>query len=416
MVQSHRAESVNKSPVATIRASTPEPTTHVAQSDRWLFVDGAAAFGGHEVMLLRWLEELSAQRAVGTFLMARRDSQLARAGARHASIIDLPGASAGAGRGVFGALRDLAVFVRAALALRPSVCIVAEGCLLSQPLFVLAGRLIGLRVLLYVPMLQTSVSMGFARGRLRDAIVRHVYSKLPHGWVTITREQGEEFRAWAGIKRPILVLQNTVSRAIEAAPIGTAGLIEPASDRRLRVVVLGRLEPHQKGIDMLLDHAAAHPELGFAIRLTFVGTGPFEETLAERLKEDAALASWVTLLPWSPTIEIMHDHDVLLMTSRYEGVPLVMLEAMALGVPVVAPNFPGTRAFLTPGCLFEAGDMNAAFRAIEPLIDPQMRATIAERNRATFQTQASNDAFASAVRVLTPRIRALGHTTARSGA
>jgi glycosyltransferase involved in cell wall biosynthesis len=407
---------VNKTPIATIPAAAPEPITQVAQSERWLFVDGASAFGGHEVMLLRWLEELHAQRSVGTFLMARRDSQLARAGERWASIIELPAASTRATRGIFGALRDMTVFVRAAFAVRPSVCIVAEGCLLAQPLFLLAGRLLGLRVLLYVPLLQTSASMGFGHGRLRDAIVRHVYSKLPHGWVTITREQGEDFRAWAGIKRPILVLQNTVSRAIEAAPIGTAGLTEPSSDMRLRIVMLGRLEPHQKGLDILLDHIAAHPELGLAVRLTFVGTGPFDAPLAERLGSDAALASWVTLMPWSPTIEIMHDHDVLLMTSRYEGVPLVMLEAMALGVPVVAPNFPGTRAFLTPECLFEPGDMNAAFRAVESLVDADTRADIAERNRATFQARASNDAFANAVRALTPRIRALGHMTARSGA
>ena len=167
---------------------------------------------------------------------------------------------------------------------------------------------------------------------------------------------------------------------------------------------------------MLLDHVAAHPQLGRELRLSFVGTGPFEGALARRLKLDAALGSWVTLMPWSPTIEVMHDHDVLLMTSRYEGVPLVMLEAMALGVPVVAPNFPGTRAFLTPECLFEAGDMDAAFRTIASLLEPDERARIAQRNRAAFQARASNDAFATAVRALTPRIRALGRTTARSGA
>jgi len=407
---------VSKSPVATIPASTPEPAAHAAESDRWLFVDGATAFGGHEVMLLRWLEELRAQRFVGTFLMARRDSELSRSGVRHATIIELSPQPAGRLRRLLNTMRDIAVFARTALTVRPSVCIVVEGCLLAQPMFLVMARAMGLRVLMYVPMLQTSVSMGFGNGRLRDAIVRHFYSKLPHGWITITREQGEDFRAWAAAKQPILVLQNTVSRAIEAAPIGTAGLIEPARDRRLRVVVLGRLEPHQKGIDTLLDHVAAHPELGGELRLSFVGTGPFEGTLSNRLKTDAALASWVTLMPWSPTIEVMHEHDVLLMTSRYEGVPLVMLEAMALGVPVVAPNFPGMRAFLTPECLFQAGDMDAAFRTIASLRDPDERARIAERNRSAFQAQASNDAFAAAVRAATPRIRALGRATARSGA
>jgi glycosyltransferase involved in cell wall biosynthesis len=408
---------VSKSQAVAI-ASKPDAQSQPASDqgsdpERWLFVDGASAFGGHEVMLLRWLEELATQRAVSAFVLARRGSQLRREAVRHAVVIELPVHVPGKAQRLLGALRDIAAFVRAVWTLRPSVGVIAEGCLLSQPLFLLLARCVGLRVLVYVPLLQTSVSMSFGNGRMRDAIVRHLYAKLPHGWITITREQGDDFRSWAHVRQPILVLQNTVSRAIEAAGRVLESQPAAAADGPLRVVVLGRLEPHQKGLDTLLEHVCAHPELGRNLRLSFVGTGPFEAVIAERLKSDAALARWVSLEPWSPTIDVLRNSDLLLMTSRYEGVPLVMLEAMALGVPVVAPEFAGTRAFLARTCLFPAGDMHAAFQATVRLLDRDQRMRIVERNRAAFHAQASNDAFAAAVKALTPQIRALGRTSTR---
>lgn len=387
---------MTKAPAVAIAASKTSTASSI-EAERWLFVDGADSFGGHEVMLLRWLEELATQRTVESVVLARGGTRLARDAARHATVRELPASG--------GALRDAAAFMRTVSRERPRVCVIAEGCLLAQPWFLVLARLMGLRVMLYVPMLQTSVSMGFRSGRARDAIVRHFYSKLPHGWITITHEQGEDFRRWANVKQPILVLQNTVARSIEAA----VGDPTPhAHVGRVRALVIGRLEPHQKGLDLLLDHVRAHAYLGRSVQLDIVGTGPFEATLANALAADPALASWVSLSPWSATLDAMRSHDVLLMTSRYEGVPLVMLEAMALGVPVVAPDFAGTRAFLERDCLFEAGDLPAAFAVITRLADAARRRQVADRNRAVFAAQASNDAFAASVRALTPQLRALG--------
>jgi glycosyltransferase involved in cell wall biosynthesis len=375
-------------------------TVSPVEAQRWLFVDGADAFGGHEVMLVRWLEELAAQRAIEPVLLARAGTRLCREAAPYALVRELKTS------GSLRTLSDTVTFIRAALRERPDVCVIAEGCLLSQPWFLVLARLIGLRVLLYVPMLQASTSMGFRNGRMRDAIVRFFYSKLAHGWITITREQGEDFRRWANVKQPILVLQNTVARAIEAA--GSTRIAPFQSGERLRVLVLGRLEPHQKGLDTLLDYVRAHPQLGRRVHLSIIGTGPFGDVIANALASDPELASWVSLAPWSATLDAMRSHDVLLMTSRYEGVPLVMLEAMALGVPVVAPDFAGTRAFLQRDCMFDPGDLPAAFDAIARLADPARRWQAADRNRVVFVAQASNDAFAASVKALTAQIRGLG--------
>jgi glycosyltransferase involved in cell wall biosynthesis len=398
---------VSKSQSVAIPTSESDALANAPDPERWLFIDAASTFGGHEVMLLRWLEELS-QHRISAFLLARRGSQLRREGVRHAVVVELSAAGKGRAARLIGALRDAMTLMRTAWRLKPAYCVVAEGCLLAQPLFVVLARLIGLRVLVYVPMLQTSASMGFGNGRLRDALVRHFYSKLPHAWVTITREQAHDFRQWAAVTQPIFVLENTVSRAIETAGAATVRDFGEANTQgRLRVIVLGRLEAHQKGLDLLLDHLCAHSELGRRLELSFVGNGPYESEIAQRLRLDASLARWVDLRPWSPTTDALRRSDVLLMTSRYEGVPLVMLEAMALGVPVIAPDFPGTREFIAPDYLFPAGDMRSAFERLERLENPEVRRQVSVHNREKFCARASNEAFTASVRTLTQQIRAL---------
>jgi glycosyltransferase involved in cell wall biosynthesis len=378
-------------------------TANAPLEERWLFVDGARTFGGHEAMLLRWLEELHVQGSISAVLVAAEGSRLAEEAAPYARVIPLP--SNGMGR-IGGALRDGIAFARAALRTRAQLCVVAEGCLLDQPIFAFVARLLGLKVVEYVPLVQTSTSMHFRSGPWRDAFVRHVYRRFVHGWITITREQAEDFRRWSGVRGPIFTLPNTVARSIETADLQTRA--QQGTAGRLRVLVLGRIEAHQKGLDALLDYVSAHPEWGDRLRLTFVGSGPYESVIAARLREDRKLAGWVELQGWSAPMEALAAHDVLLMTSRYEGVPLVMLEAMALGVPVVAPALDGIRAFLDPESLYPKGDLQAAFDRIDRLRAQELRATIARRNRGRFERCASNAAFGDAVRGLTQQLRGIG--------
>jgi glycosyltransferase involved in cell wall biosynthesis len=80
-----------------------------------------------------------------------------------------------------------------------------------------------------------------------------------------------------------------------------------------------------------------------------------------------------------------------------------MLEAMALGIPVVASELPGTRPFLPPECLFAVGDLERAFAILGRLGDPEARRRIADANQRTFAARASGAAFSSAVRALAQR-------------
>ncbi|MGZ8218893.1 glycosyltransferase [Methylomagnum sp.] len=413
-------------------------------AERWLFVDSVPVFGGHEVMLLRWMEELSRQDLVEPRLLARDGGRLCERGVAWAVPTCFPPIApprsiwAKAWTRLGGPVRDAAVFIRTVRRENPALCVVAEGSLLSQALFVVLARLLRRRVVVYVPLVDSFAAMGFRRARLKDGLVRWVYSKLPQGWITITAEQAHGFVIWAGVTRPIFTLPNTVAREVEEASVGrtsvrlvglkpdlqqgamsSGGSLRPYPKRMgetrglefkeaetLCVLVLGRLDAHHKGLDWLLDFLErAGPTPGIHINL--VGDGPYAAEIDRRLQASPDLAGSLSRQGWSDPLPTMARHAVLLLTSRFEGVPLVMLEAMALGLPVVASDLPGTRAYLPKACLFPMGDIAAAFQILARLKSPETRRHLAEINRETFAALASNAAFAVAVAELARKLRGL---------
>jgi glycosyltransferase involved in cell wall biosynthesis len=169
----------------------------------------------------------------------------------------------------------------------------------------------------------------------------------------------------------------------------------------LRILILGRLDAHQKGLDLLLDFLDAHAALDPPWSIDLVGDGSYADEIARRRQASPVLARVLSVRPWSDPVQAMGEHDLLLLPSRYEGVPLVMLEAMALGLPVAASVLPGTRGYLPDECLFPVGDLGRAFDIVCRLSDPAERAALAERNRRIFVERASGAAFSEAVAALT---------------
>ena len=125
-----------------------------------------------------------------------------------------------------------------------------------------------------------------------------------------------------------------------ARPAGTEG--------RLDAVAVGRLSA-EKGADTLL---AAWPSVSQAIpgaRLTLLGEGPARPRL-EAMVRDLDLGASVSLpgAAADPSI-LLRRSTLFVLPSREEGMSIALLEAMALGIPLVATAIPGNRALITPG-------------------------------------------------------------------
>lgn len=376
------------------------------QAATWMFVDDTGFFGGHEAMVLRWLEELDKFPGLVTpRLLARAGGRLlaqAPEPMRCTPLVVQPSGSVWARwRASWRKLRTLRQTVRT---LAPECVVVASGALHHQMFSVLMLRLMGARVLLYVPLLGTFASMGYHMGAWKDRFVRWFYAKVPRGWIAITQAQADEFRAWARPTAPVFVLPNTVASSIEQAPRVQLRTLAPGQP--LRVLVLGRLEPHQKGLDMLLAYLQQlGPTELEGLHFRFVGDGSYKPQIDAVLAAQPWVARHIELQAWTPAQAAIEDSDVVLLPSRYEGVPLVMLEAMALGVPVVSADLPGTNPYVPSATRFAVGDMRAALAIVRGLRPLARRESIAQAGRARFEAQASGQAFAGHVRELVRAVR-----------
>jgi glycosyltransferase involved in cell wall biosynthesis len=126
---------------------------------------------------------------------------------------------------------------------------------------------------------------------------------------------------------------------VDAQPVTPLESLGLASERRA-IAALGRLDP-QKGFDWLLDAAANFlPQLP-QHDLIIVGDGPERAALAAQTQQ-LGIADRVYMPGWrKDAIGILKASDLFVMTSRWEGMPNALLEAMACSLPVVATRVEG---------------------------------------------------------------------------
>jgi glycosyltransferase involved in cell wall biosynthesis len=118
-----------------------------------------------------------------------------------------------------------------------------------------------------------------------------------------------------------------------------AAAISPYQGPGPHVLAMGRLTA-QKGFDLLLAAIAGVRKAGVPVHLTIVGVGELEAQLAADV-ERLGLAGVVDLVGFQEQPERYFAHaDLFVLSSRYEGMPNVVLEALACGLPIVAFDCP----------------------------------------------------------------------------
>lgn len=170
------------------------------------------------------------------------------------------------------------------------------------------------------------------------------------------------------------------------------------SEGRRVLVCIGRLH-HQKGIDWLLQAAADLLSRLPDHDLLIVGDGP-DRTALTRLAESPAESNRIHLVGWQPNVcGILAACDALLLPSRWEGMPNVLIEAMASGLPVVATKVEGVQQVLGP--LFEEqvvafGDTVGLVKAVTGVADsPGQAVRLGALNRERIAEEFSLQAMIS---------------------
>ncbi len=164
----------------------------------------------------------------------------------------------------------------------------------------------------------------------------------------------------------IKVIYNPIDIAhISASTTGlTSGL--NSDNKRIELLGVGRLS-NQKGFDRLLRIISLLSHL--PLRLRIIGDGPLRDDLV-RLASALHVNDRVEFLGLQENpFQFMAMSDCLLLSSYYEGLPNVVLEANACGLPVIAFNSPGGTAEIIEeglnGWLIPDGDLEQFARKIE---------------------------------------------------
>ena len=138
----------------------------------------------------------------------------------------------------------------------------------------------------------------------------------------------------------------------------------------LRLIFAGRLEHGQKGVLELPSIAAALRERSIDATWTIIGDGPDGSTLRAAWPESGSVR-YLGALTNAETIDRLPEHDVFVLPTRVEGLPVALLEAMGCGVvPVVSDIHSGVPDVVTAevnGLLPEIGDIDGFADAIARL-------------------------------------------------
>jgi glycosyltransferase involved in cell wall biosynthesis len=181
---------------------------------------------------------------------------------------------------------------------------------------------------------------------------------LHHDRITIVRNGVDEGFSYCG------------QRSIHASP---------------RLLFVGRLAA-QKNLTLLLS---ALDGISERFQTTLVGCGELEAQLTARAEElHLHNIRFHGVAQGAELVDLYREADVFVLPSLVEGMPLVLLEAMAMGLPVVATDVPGTRDLVTHGLngllvpLNDPAAMRQALISVVDSVEAYQRMSEAARSRS----------------------------------
>jgi len=148
--------------------------------------------------------------------------------------------------------------------------------------------------------------------------------------------------------------------------------------KKTRLLYIGRLVV-EKGLMELCD---ATQDLTSDFSLSFVGDGPLRQAIQKKHPFVEVLGS----KPHDELPDVINRHDVLVLPSYSEGLPNVVLEAMACGKPVIATDVGGVGEMITDGkegVLIKPKSVSAIKEALATMHDKKRRQRMGKQARKT---------------------------------
>lgn len=377
----------------------------MARSTKRVFIySDAVVYGGHEAMTLRGINALlTAEGILVSVMYCKENTILSRNLEELAKAADnvrlLPVCRRPRRLQTLWSLVDSLSVRRIQRLLReekPDIVVVSQGRIESGSAGLLAAKRAGLRIVSYIPMahpaqLATPIAAG-----IRNYVNRYYYG-LPHKFITVN-EITRRSLLDQGAKAKIDVVPNCVERfAISSTDRERFRMKHNLKQSDYVAAVVGRIDFRQKGQDFAVRSIARFKDELPDFKFVFVGDGPDEGRLRALISAFNLEQQAFVVPRESNRSEIYGGIDLLLIPSKFEGVPLVMLEAMLSGVRIAASQVDGMSESLPRDWLFPFGDMRAFATALVSARNEDA-SRVLDRNRGLIEREYSVKMFETGFR------------------
>lgn len=255
------------------------------------------------------------------------------------------------------------------------------------------GRLIGRQ--LKIPSIYTVHGWGFGEGRprLQSYLVKQVerflgyFCQESHYIFVCHADQAQAFQEIGISKKRGRVIWNAIDEhGYKANPEGSQSIMMAA-----RVA-------YAKDYDTLF-RAFNRSKFG---HLLLAGEGTDSKEFKKKIMDNVPqrLKSVASLGRRDDIAQLMGTSGVFALCSRYEGLPLSIIEAMCAGLPIIATDVGGNPELVEHGkngFLVPVGDVNGWQSAIDALADPRIRAKMGLESRARYERNFTSKIMIEAV-------------------
>jgi alpha-maltose-1-phosphate synthase len=220
--------------------------------------------------------------------------------------------------------------------------------------------------------------------------------KISQKITAVSRTVAAELSYYGVDSSSVDVLNNGVnSQIFYPRKLGT-----PSSEKYILYVGVLRA---RKGLFDLIECAAILSKIRPSVKFIICGSGPLKEKIIRVVKEKG-LEKQVIFPGWisrTELIRLIQNATIQVIPSHYEGLPTVLLEAMACGLPVVATNIGGNNEVIKSGVnglLIPAKQPNLMARALLKLLDdPLLRENLGVAARKTILSNFTWDKVADKI-------------------
>lgn len=233
----------------------------------------------------------------------------------------------------------------------PGLVIISQGMIESGLKGLRVSKTLRIKTVSYIPLCQSYRSIRARAGAIRDILNRGYYNSFD-SFITISNEQASLIKSHLYGMKKIFVLNNIIDdkelKDIENDVL-TIGEV-------LRIGMIGRVDFFQKGQDKAVEIALGLKRKSYDFKFVIIGDGKDKKALLEKISRNKLLEYFV-LKGWlNNKREAYSGIDVVFVASRFEGVPLVLLESIYLKKVILAPDLDVFREYLDEEFLYKDHD------------------------------------------------------------